>query len=43
MILVGCDLHTRKQQVAVLDTETGEVIEQELVSIPLFTRRRDTS
>jgi transposase len=30
MILVGCDLHTRKQQVAVLDTKTGEVIEQEL-------------
>jgi transposase len=30
MILVGCDLHTRKQQVAVLDTHTGEVIEQEL-------------
>jgi len=23
MTLVGCDLHTRKQQVAVLDTETG--------------------
>src|SRR5262249_15675842 len=30
MILVGCDLHTRKQQVAVLDTDTGEVVEQEL-------------
>jgi len=30
MMLVGCDLHTRKQQVEVLDTETGEVIEQEL-------------
>ena len=30
MILVGCDLHTRQQQVAVLDTETGEVVEQEL-------------
>jgi len=30
MILVGCDLHTRKQQVAMLDTDTGEVVEQEL-------------
>lgn len=31
MILVGCDLHSRKQQVAVLDTGTGEVREQEVV------------
>src|SRR5262245_55722660 len=31
MTLVGCDLHTRKQQVAVLSTETGEVWEQELL------------
>jgi transposase len=31
MILVGCDLHSRKQQVAVLDTQTGEVLEQELI------------
>src|SRR5215470_15774302 len=31
MTLVGCDLHARKQQVAVLDTITGEVLEQELV------------
>lgn len=30
MILVGCDLHSRKQQVAVLDTSTGEVLEEEL-------------
>jgi transposase len=30
MTLVGCDLHSRKQQVAVLDTTTGEVVEQEL-------------
>jgi transposase len=30
MILVGCDLHSRKQQVAALDTDTGEVLEQEL-------------
>src|SRR5258707_3391074 len=31
MTIVGCDLHTRKQQVAVLHTDTGEVVEQELV------------
>jgi hypothetical protein len=31
MTLVGCDLHTRKQQVAVLHPDTGEVVEQELV------------
>jgi transposase len=30
MILVGCDLHTRKQQVAVLNTDTGELRDQEL-------------
>ena len=30
MTLVGCDLHSRKQQVAVLDTSTGEVVEEEL-------------
>ena len=30
MILVGCDLHTRKQQVALLDTHTGEFSEREL-------------
>lgn len=30
MIMVGCDLHTRKQQVAVLDTNTGEFFEREL-------------
>ena len=31
MTLVGCDLHSRRQQVAVLDTITPEVLEQELV------------
>src|SRR5262247_2007764 len=30
MTLVGCDLRSRKQHVAVLDTTTGEVLEQEL-------------
>src|SRR5207244_5065811 len=31
MTLVGCDLHTRQQQVAVLDTTTGEIREQQLL------------
>src|SRR5262245_3773133 len=31
MTFVGCDLHTRTQQVAVLDTGTGEVSEHQLV------------
>jgi transposase len=31
MILVGCDLHARDQQVAVLDTATGEIQEQRLL------------
>src|SRR5262247_4545422 len=31
MTLVGCDLHTRKQHEAVLDTETGETYERQLV------------
>ncbi len=30
MTFVGCDLHTRMQQVAVLDTRTGEVSERQL-------------
>jgi hypothetical protein len=30
MILVGCDLHTRKQRVALLNTDTGELWDQEL-------------
>lgn len=30
MTLVGCDLHSRMQQVAVLDTRTGELVEQQL-------------
>lgn len=30
MTFVGCDLHTRMQQVAMLDTETGEVSEHQL-------------
>jgi transposase len=30
MIIIGCDLHTRTQQIAMLDTETGEVVERRL-------------
>ncbi len=39
MTFVGCDLHTRQQQVAVLDTTTDEILEQQLphegVSFPV--------
>jgi hypothetical protein len=30
MKIVGCDLHTRYQQIAMLDEETGELIERRL-------------
>ena len=30
MLIFGCDLHTRYQQVAILDTETGEIVERRL-------------
>ena len=30
MQIVGCDLHTRYQQIAMLDTETGELSERRL-------------
>jgi transposase len=30
MKIVGCDLHTRYQQIATLDQETGELIERRL-------------
>jgi transposase len=30
MLIIGCDLHTRYQQIAVLDTETGEVTTRRL-------------
>ena len=30
MKIVGCDLHTRYQQIAMLDQETGELIERRL-------------
>lgn len=30
MMIIGCDLHTRTEQIAMLDTETGEVVEKPL-------------
>jgi hypothetical protein len=30
MICVGCDFHTRFQQIAMLDDATGEIIERRL-------------
>ena len=30
MIIVGCDFHPSWQQVAVLDTESGEIVERKL-------------
>jgi len=30
MLIIGCDLHTRYQQIAMLDKETGEVVEHRL-------------
>ena len=30
MMIIGCDLHTRYQQVAMVDTETGELLERRL-------------
>ena len=32
MKIVGCDLHTRYQQIAMLDEETGELIERRRVA-----------
>ncbi|MGC2416705.1 MAG: transposase, partial [Candidatus Acidiferrales bacterium] len=30
MKIIGCDFHTRQQQIAMLDTETGELVERQL-------------
>ena len=30
MMIIGCDLHTRYQQIAMLDTETGELEQRRL-------------
>jgi len=29
-MIIGCDFHTRQQQIAMLDSETGEVVERQL-------------
>ena len=31
MRIIGCDLHARQQSVAMLDTETGEVVNRTLM------------
>ena len=30
MLIIGCDFHSRFQQVAMVDTETGELVERRL-------------
>jgi hypothetical protein len=30
MLIIGCDFHTRFQQIAMLDTTTGEITERRL-------------
>ena len=30
MFIIGCDLHTRHQEIAMLNTETGELVERRL-------------
>jgi hypothetical protein len=30
MMIIGCDLHTRYQQIAGVDTATGEMVERRL-------------
>ena len=30
MFIIGCDLHTRYQEIAMLDTATGEVVKRRL-------------
>jgi len=29
-MIIGCDLHTRYQHIAMLDTDTGELVERRL-------------
>jgi hypothetical protein len=33
MRIIGCDLHARQQVVAMLDTETGEVVKMTLTHV----------
>jgi transposase len=30
MLIIGCDFHSRFQQIAMLDTQTGEIVERRL-------------
>src|SRR5262245_36987624 len=30
MLIIGCDFHSRFQQIAMLDTQTGEIVEHQL-------------
>ena len=30
MLMIGCDFHTRFQQIAMMDSQTGEIIERRL-------------
>ena len=30
MLIIGCDFHSRFQQIAMVDTETGELVERRL-------------
>jgi hypothetical protein len=45
MKIVGCDLHTRYQQIAMLDAETDEVVERRLEheSASIFVMIRSTN
>jgi hypothetical protein len=39
MIIIGCDFHTRFQQIALLDATTGEIVERRLEHEPGETER----
>ena len=30
MLMIGCDFHTRFQQIAMMDSQTGEILERRL-------------
>ena len=36
MKIVGCDLHTRYQQIAILDRETGELVARSLPGLAFW-------
>jgi len=42
MQIIGVDLHTRQQSVAMLDTDTGEVIEKNVIERCFVEVRRRT-